>query len=155
MITFLLLLGAVSVYGQGGHGHDHGHNHSCIHNNHQQKTAKQVIVSVIIDLDENGDGDLEAKEVLAQFAANYDKDGSGDVSEDEFVHQWHHTYHDTHPFAGYLFHNFDMDNDNKLTDKDVTAMEQALDTNGDGKLSIAEFETAMTRLYTDCVTTKG
>ncbi|XP_067672100.1 uncharacterized protein [Haliotis asinina] len=153
MITFLLLLGAVSVYGQGGHGH--GQNHSCIHNNHQQMTANQVITKVIADLDTDGDGDLTAKEVLAEFAANYDKDASGDISEDEFVHQWHGTYHDTHPFAGYLFKNFDMDSDNTLTDKDVAAMELALDTDGDGKLSVAEFRTAMTRLYTACVSTHG
>ncbi|XP_067672112.1 uncharacterized protein [Haliotis asinina] len=153
MITFLLLLGAMSVYGQGGH--NHGHEHSCIHNNHQQRTASQVVASVIDDMEKDGDGTLSPTEVTDEFVTNYDKDDNGEVSEDEFVHQWHHRYHDVRPFAGYLFHHFDMNDDLKLTDKDVVAMQVFLDADGDGKVSIAEFQASMMSLYKNCVSSHG
>ncbi|XP_048251880.1 uncharacterized protein LOC124135275 [Haliotis rufescens] len=154
MIVFLLLLGAASVYGQ-GHGHGHGHVHSCIHNNHQQMTANQVIASVIVDMEKDGDGAVTQAEVMAEFVTKYDHDGNGEISEDEFVKQWHHHYHDEHDFASYLFHHFDINDDLKLTDGDIAALELSLDIDGDGNVSVSEFQAYLTNLYTNCVTHHG
>ncbi|XP_046356450.2 uncharacterized protein LOC124135228 [Haliotis rufescens] len=150
MIAFLLLIGTVAVYGQ-DHNDGHSHNHSCIHNNQQQLEANQVITSVIADMEKDGDGIVEPTEVKTEFVTKYDKDMSGDVSEDEFVKQWHQRYQDDPDFAGYLFHHFDVNDDLKLTDSDIVALDKGLDTDGDGRVSVAEFQTYLTNLYTNCV----
>lgn len=62
-----------------GHGHGHGHVHSCIHNNHQQMTANQVIASVIVDMEKDGDGAVTQAEVMAEFVTKYDHDGKGET----------------------------------------------------------------------------
>ncbi|XP_071093555.1 calmodulin-like [Haliotis cracherodii] len=154
MIAFLVLIGIVAVYGQDPTD-GHHHHHSCIHNNQQQLKATQVITSVIADMEKDGDGIVEQTEVKTEFLTKYDKDMSGDVSEDEFVKQWHQRYHDEHDFAGYLFHHFDANDDLKLTDSDVVALEKGLDTDGDGRVSVAEFQTYLTNLYTNCVPSHG
>ncbi|XP_071093554.1 uncharacterized protein [Haliotis cracherodii] len=155
MIALLLLLGTASVYGQGSSGHGHAHAHTCIHNNHQQLIASQVIALVIADMEKDGDGVIDQAEVTAEFVTRYDHDGNGDITEDEFVKQWHQQYHDEHDFAGYLFHHFDVNNDLNLTASDVAALELSLDTDGDGKVSVAEFQTFMTNLYKNCVSFHG
>ncbi|XP_067648858.1 uncharacterized protein [Haliotis asinina] len=156
MIAFLVLIGSVAVYGQGqGHDHDHDHgphhNHSCIHNNHQQLQADQVIVNIIADMEKDGDGIVEQTEVEQEFVQKYDQDNSGDVSEDEFVKQWHHQYHDAHDFAGYLFHHFDSNDDHKLTAIDIVNFVKGADSDGNGRVSIAEFQSFLKNLYVNCV----
>ncbi|XP_046574996.1 uncharacterized protein LOC124283028 [Haliotis rubra] len=133
MIAFLVLIGSVAVYGQGqsqGHAHAHAHNHSCIHNNHQQLQADQVIISIIADMEKDGDGIVEQTEVEKEFVEKYDHDKSGDVSEDEFVKQWHQQYHDAPDFAGYLFHHFDSNSDHKLSTIDIVNFVKSADADG-------------------------
>ncbi|XP_048247754.1 calcium-dependent protein kinase 31-like [Haliotis rufescens] len=143
MIVFLVLIGSVAVYGK---------HYSCNHTNHDQLLPSQVISNVIADIDTDGDGIVEPTEVQAEFVARYDVDKNGSITEEEFVKQWHRHYLDVRNFVGYLFHNFDVNNDNSLTDSDLVALSKNLDTDGNGEISIAEFRTYMMNLYTNCVT---
>ncbi|XP_046356455.2 uncharacterized protein LOC124135233 [Haliotis rufescens] len=152
MIAFLVLIGSVAVYGQ---HHGQAHNHSCIHNNHHQLLSSQVVSNVIADIDKDGDGIVEPTEVKAEFVARYDVDKNGNITEDEFVKQWHQHYHDDRDFVGYLFDNFDVNDDMSLTDSDLVAWSKNLDTDGNGEISIAEFQHYMMNLYTNCVTAHG
>ncbi|XP_046356453.2 calcium-dependent protein kinase 31-like [Haliotis rufescens] len=145
MIAFLVLIGSVAVYGK------HGHNHSCIHTNHDHLLSSQVVSNVIADIDKDGDGIVEPTEVQ-HFVAGYDLDKNGNITESEFTLQWHRHYLDVRDFVGYLFQNFDMNNDMRLTDSDLVAWSKNLDTDGNGEISIAEFRTYMMNLYTNCVT---
>ncbi|XP_046575041.1 uncharacterized protein LOC124283067 [Haliotis rubra] len=151
MIAFLVLIGSVAVYGQ---GQGHIHNHSCAFNNHHQIAEKQVVVNIIADMDKDGDGIVELPEVNAEFISRYDVDKDGEVLENEFVRQWHQRYHDDRDFVGYLFHNFDTNDDQKLTAADLAALAKTLDADGNGQVSSAEFQSFMINLYVNCVPSK-
>ncbi|XP_046575040.1 uncharacterized protein LOC124283066 [Haliotis rubra] len=151
MIAFLVLIGSVAVYGQ---DHGHHHNHSCTHVNNQHVLAKQVVINIVADMDKDGDGIVELPEVNAEFISRYDPDKDGKVPEDDFVKQWHQRYHDDGDFVGYLFHHFDKDDDENLTANDLAALAKTLDTDGNGQVSVAEFQSFMINLYVNCVPSK-
>ncbi|XP_067664821.1 uncharacterized protein [Haliotis asinina] len=142
----LLVLASVAAY-----SHAHSPRQSgCAHNG-IFFTPNEVVGKTIMDMDKNGDGTLEQSEVVSEFVTRYDSNNNNEISEAEFVIKWMLRYHDGRDFAMYLFHHFDKNDDLKLTPADFLALRAEIDSDGDGKLSEAEFRTFMIDIYKNCV----
>ncbi|XP_046575032.1 uncharacterized protein LOC124283054 [Haliotis rubra] len=145
-LLLVSLLGSAATY-----SHAHSLRQSgCVHTG-IFFTPNGVVRNIIMDMDKNGDGTLEQGEVVSEFVTRYDSDNNGEISEAEFVIKWILRYHDGRDFAVYLFHHFDKNDDLKLTPADFLALRTEIDSDGDGKLSEAEFETFMIDIYKNCV----
>ncbi|XP_071093251.1 uncharacterized protein [Haliotis cracherodii] len=123
--------------------------HGC-HQNHHGLSEVDVIGLVTNDLDHNRDGHVTNDEFTKEFITKFDHDSNGQVSEAEFVHQWHHTYHDSKEFSKRVFEFVDVDKDGVLGIPGIGKAIAAFDSNGDSRLSYGEVKAALLTIYTNC-----